>query len=100
MAIKHLTGQIIESSGDFINIKVDITNDQDEGDIEVSKCDKTYSGDMSNTFNDKQQRINLGAMGIKRRKEPQSIIYGNSFVLFYYEHETGTNLNNIEVLRQ
>ncbi|MCT7633002.1 ATP-dependent DNA helicase [Aliarcobacter butzleri] len=100
MAIKHLTGQIIESSGDFINIKVDITNDQDEGDIEVSKCDKTYSGDMSNTFNDNQQRINLGAMGIKRRKEPQSIIYGNSFVLFYYEHETGTNLNNIEVLRQ
>ncbi len=101
MAIKHLTGQIIESSGDFINIKVDITNDQDKGDIVVSS-DKTYSGDMSNTFNNdtNQQRINLGAMGIKRKTEPNSIKCGESFVLFYYEPKSDENSNKKVLFEQ
>ncbi|MCT7540258.1 AAA family ATPase [Aliarcobacter cryaerophilus] len=101
MAIKHLTGRITKPSGNFVNIIIDIN--RGEGDDAVpnkSECDKTYSGDMSNTFNnDTNQRINLGAMGKKRKtepnsikcREPNSIKCRESFVLFYYEPEEKDN---------
>ncbi|MGH2308105.1 AAA family ATPase (plasmid) [Arcobacter cryaerophilus gv. pseudocryaerophilus] len=109
MAIKHLTGRITKPSGDFCNIKLNIKK------LEKA-TDTTYSGDMSNTFNNrdtKQQRINLGAMGIKRKTEPNSIKCGESFVLFYYEPEgkynhkllkqifgSGFNQNDVKALEK
>ena len=95
MAIKHLTGRITKPSGDFCNIKLNIKK------LEKA-TDTTYSGDMSNTFNNdtNQQRINLGAMGIKRKTEPNSIECGESFVLFYYEPKSDENSNKKVLFEQ
>lgn len=78
----HLTGRIKDFNPNdrFINIILDSNPPR------IDNKDTTYSGDTSNVFaSANDQKINLGAMGLRRKKEYELIEKRNSFVLLYEE---------------